>query len=62
MSAVVGADTDPDPAAAGPRWGGELRGALNATAATLPFVLSFGFIVFGAIGAGAAQILSLIHI
>jgi SulP family sulfate permease len=40
-------------------WLDELRGALNATAATLPFVLSFGFIVFGAVGssgAGVAQI------
>jgi SulP family sulfate permease len=54
--AGVGSGAHPDPAAAGPGWGGELRGALNATAATLPFVLSFGFIVFGAIGAGAAQI------
>jgi MFS superfamily sulfate permease-like transporter len=43
-------------------WAGELRGALNATAAMLPFVLSYGFIVFGAIGesgapgSGAAQV------
>ena len=28
----------------------ELRGALNATAAMLPFVLSYGFIAFGALG------------
>lgn len=40
----------------------EWRGALNATAAMLPFVLSYGFIVFGAIGdagalgASAAQV------
>jgi SulP family sulfate permease len=40
-------------------WAAELRGALNATAASLPFLLSFGFIVFGAVGAsgeGVAQI------
>lgn len=36
-------------------WSQELRGALNATAATLPFVLSYGFIAFGALGQPAAQ-------
>ena len=33
-----------------------MLGALNATAAMLPFVLSYGFIVFGALGAAAAQV------
>ena len=37
-------------------WAGELRGALNATAAMLPFVLSYGFIVFGSVGVAAAQV------
>jgi len=42
--------------AAGPPadWRAELRGAANATAALLPFVLVYGVIVFGAFGAGAA--------
>lgn len=37
-------------------WASELRGALNATAAMLPFVLSYGFIVYGALGPSAAQV------
>lgn len=37
-------------------WAAEARGALNATAAMLPFVLSYGFIVYGAIGPAAAQV------
>ena len=39
-----------------PGWRGEIAGGLNATAAMLPFVLTFGYIVFGAAGATAAQI------
>jgi SulP family sulfate permease len=38
------------------RWRAEFAGALNATAAMLPFVLTFGFIVYGALGAAAAQV------
>lgn len=62
MSAVPAPRGDgPAPSAHPPRatWAGEWRGALNATAASLPFLLSFGFIVFGAVGAhglGVAQI------
>lgn len=37
-------------------WRGELTGALGATAAMLPFVLSYGFIAFGALGPAAAQV------
>jgi sulfate permease, SulP family len=36
-------------------WSGELRGALNATTAMLPFVLSYGFIAFGVLGAAGVQ-------
>jgi MFS superfamily sulfate permease-like transporter len=36
-------------------WRGELLGALNALAATLPFVLTYGFIAFGALGPAAEQ-------
>lgn len=36
-------------------WPHELRGALNATALMLPFVLSYGFIAFGGLGAYGAQ-------
>jgi MFS superfamily sulfate permease-like transporter len=36
-------------------WLGELRGGLNGGAAMLPFVLSYGFIAFGALGAAASQ-------
>ena len=39
-----------------PAWRSELSAGLNATAAMLPFVLTFGYIVFGAAGAAAAQI------
>jgi SulP family sulfate permease len=38
------------------RWRAEFAGALNATAAMLPFVLTFGFIVYGALGGAAAQV------
>ncbi len=37
-------------------WRGEIAGALSATVAMLPFVLSYGFIVFGALGGVAAQV------
>lgn len=37
-------------------WRGELGGALNATAAMLPFVLSYGFIVYGSGGAATVQV------
>ena len=37
-------------------WRAEWLGALNATAAMLPFVLTYGFIVYGALGADAAQV------
>jgi MFS superfamily sulfate permease-like transporter len=48
---------DPVPAATRrrPHWPSEWRGALNATVAMLPFVLSYGFIAFGAMGEAAAQ-------
>ncbi len=36
-------------------WAGELRGALNALPAMLPFVVSYGFIAFGALGPAAEQ-------
>jgi SulP family sulfate permease len=36
------------------RWGAELRGALNGTAAMLPFVLVYGVIAFGVLGPAAA--------
>lgn len=39
-----------------PGWRGEIVAGLGATAAMLPFVLTFGYIVFGAAGATAAQI------
>lgn len=39
-----------------PGWRGEIAGGLNATAAMLPFVLTYGYIVFGAAGATAAQL------
>lgn len=39
-----------------PGWRGEWRGALNATAALLPFALSFGFMVYGALGAAAGPV------
>jgi sulfate permease, SulP family len=42
--------------AAPPHWRHELVAGLAATAAMLPFVLTFGYIVFGAAGAAAAQI------
>lgn len=42
-------------AAGPPRWGGELRGALNATAAMLPFVLVYGVIAFGVLGPASAR-------
>ncbi len=37
-------------------WAGETRGALGASAAMLPFVLSFGTLVFGAAGAPATAL------
>lgn len=37
-------------------WAAEISGALAATAAMLPFVLSFGLIVYGSAGAAAAPI------
>jgi MFS superfamily sulfate permease-like transporter len=37
-------------------WRQDVLGALAATAAMLPFVLSFGFIVYGALGGAAAQV------
>ena len=37
-------------------WRGEIAGALSATVAMLPFVLSWGFIVYGALGAAGAQV------
>ena len=43
-------------AAAQPGWRDEIVAGLNATAALMPFVLTFGYIVFGAAGAAAAQI------
>ena len=46
----------PPPIAPSLSWAAELRGALNATAAMLPFVLSYGFIVYGALGPAAAQV------
>ncbi len=36
-------------------WSDELRGGLNASAAMLPFTLSYGFIAFGVIGPAATQ-------
>jgi MFS superfamily sulfate permease-like transporter len=36
-------------------WSDELRGGLNATAAMLPFTLSYGFIAFGVTGPAATQ-------
>jgi len=39
-----------------PSWAAEAAGALNATASSLPFVLSFGFFAYGALGEGAARI------
>ena len=50
MSAVSPTATLP-----GASWRGDLLGALNATAAMLPFVVSYGFIAYGALGASAAQ-------
>lgn len=38
------------------RWRGELLGALNGAATMLPFVLSYAFIVYGALGPAAAQV------
>ncbi len=57
MSARV-APAAPAPATALPRvrWRNEWLGGLNGTAAMLPFVLSYGFIVFGAGGAATVQI------
>ena len=52
MSAVPA----PRPAARPSDWRGEIAGAFAATAAMLPFVLSFGFIVYGVLGDAAAQI------
>ncbi len=40
---------------AGGGWGGELRGALNALAAMLPLVLTYGFIALGPLGPAAEQ-------
>ena len=37
-------------------WRDEIAGGLSATAALMPFVLTFGYIVFGAAGPAAAQI------
>ena len=37
-------------------WRGELAGALSATVAMLPFVLSYGFILYGALGSAAVQV------
>ena len=37
-------------------WRGEWLGAVNATAAALPFVLTYGYIVYGALGPAAAQV------
>lgn len=49
------AGTPPTPAEPGWTWLGELRGGLNGGAAMLPFVLSYGFIAFGALGTAASQ-------
>jgi SulP family sulfate permease len=38
------------------RWRNEVAGGFGATVAMLPFVLTYGYIVFGASGAAAAQI------
>jgi SulP family sulfate permease len=43
-------------AATQPAWRSEIVGGLSATAALMPFVLTFGYIVFGAAGPSAAQI------
>jgi len=43
-------------AATPPAWRDEIFAGLSATAALMPFVLTFGYIVFGAAGAAAAQI------
>ena len=43
-------------AATPPAWRTEIVGGLSATAALMPFVLTFGYIVFGAAGPAAAQI------
>src|SRR5262245_59277079 len=43
-------------AAAAPRWRDEIIAGLNGAAALMPFVLTFGYIVFGAAGPAAAQI------
>ena len=53
-SAVSGAAPQSRSGASG--WRGEIAGALSATVAMLPFVLSYGFIVFGALGGIAAQV------
>ena len=50
MSAV-----SPSATLSGASWRGDLLGALNATAAMLPFVVSYGFIAYGALGTPAAQ-------
>jgi SulP family sulfate permease len=39
-----------------PRWRDEWLGGVNGAATMLPFLLSYGFIVFGAAGAATAQI------
>lgn len=44
------------PAVAPPRWRDEIVAGLGGTAALMPFVLTFGYIVFGAAGPAAAQI------
>lgn len=41
--------------APGTSWRGEIGGGMNATAAMLPFVLSYGFIVYGSAGAATVQ-------
>jgi SulP family sulfate permease len=43
-------------AIAAPRWRDEIVAGLSGTAALMPFVLTFGYIVFGAAGPAAAQI------
>ena len=44
------------PGSRGISWRGEILGALNATAAALPFVITYAFIAFGALGDAAAQV------
>ena len=44
------------PASRRATWSADLLGALNATAAMLPFVLSYGFVAFAGLGPAGAQV------